>query len=181
MTKKLIASVSLKANTVVPCGPMTIRWTPAIVKLPEIVPVAVLMLWTVPSPTATHPVLPSGVIATSNGRPDKGTVNRIVSEALSKIVTEVLSVLWINVVPPALTILPGEDTLRVCVITSVLAFTTLMVPELLSDISIRALGVGVGVPPPPNVLIPFEHPLANRPTKTRILGSNKPAAELLPL
>ncbi len=76
-----------------------------------------------------------------------------------------------TVVPPALTILPGEGAAIVLVIRSVLASITLTVPVVLSETSnLAAPGVGVGVgvpPPPPTVLRPGEHPIKSIPKFTQ--------------
>ena len=72
-------------------------------------------------------------------------MKRTVSVALSKIVTELESVLWIRVVPEALIMLPGGGTATVFVTKSVEPFTTFTVPEVLSDTSNLSSATGVGV------------------------------------
>lgn len=90
---KVVAIVSFRARMVGPVGLNTRRWTFATAKVLVMADVTVLMLCTVPLFSATHAVVPSGVIATSTGCAGKTTVKRIVSVALSKIATELESVL----------------------------------------------------------------------------------------
>lgn len=64
-------------------------------------------------------------------------------------------------VPPALTILPGDATATVPMIRSVLASITSTAPDVLSDASNLAVGVAVGVgvgEATLNVAFPGEHP-----------------------